>query len=187
MGTELHVDHDAYDPLTASKAMRLLQCLLEAMAAVGTIWIAAIMLLIVADVVGRNFLQTPVTGVAEIAARSVVAIVFLMLPAAALKGTLIRADFLIRMVPARYKRVLDLIDFIFSLLAVAICFIMAWSAWPDTYRAWKTAEFFGVRGVWTLPTLPFRIIVVIGSFAAAVAFLANLISRLTQNTNRKAS
>ena len=77
-------------------AWRSLQGVLNAVAAVGTLWIVAIMLLIVADVVGRNFFAMPIIGVAEIAARSVVAIVFLMLPAAALNGTLIRADFLQR-------------------------------------------------------------------------------------------
>ena len=67
-----------------------------AMSAVGTASIGALMLLIVADVIGRNFLDMPITGVAEIAARGVVAIVFLQVPAAILQKRLTRADFLVR-------------------------------------------------------------------------------------------
>mgnify|MGYP002152415905 CR=1 FL=1 len=41
------------------------------MSSIGTIGIGALMGLVVADVVGRNFLDAPITGVSEIAARAV--------------------------------------------------------------------------------------------------------------------
>ena len=52
------------------------------MASIGTVWTFLLMLLIVADVIGRSFLSLPITGVAEVAGQSVVAIVFLQLGAA---------------------------------------------------------------------------------------------------------
>lgn len=143
----------------------------NALAAVGTLWIFAIMLLIVADVVGRNFFTMPITGVAEIAARSVVAIVFLMLPAAALNSTLIRADFLIRLLRRAAPGSVHFLDAVFSLVGAMLFGLIALAAWPDTLSAWKTSEFFGVRGVWTLPTLPFRSLIVFGSVATSIAFL----------------
>ena len=48
-----------------------LEGIARVLAAVGTVWIFLMMLMVVADVVGRNFLNTPITGVAEFAARSV--------------------------------------------------------------------------------------------------------------------
>lgn len=149
----------------------VLRAVFDAFAAIGTLWIFAIMLLIVADVVGRNFLALPITGVAEIAARSVVAIVFLMLPAAALNNTLIRADFLIRHLRRFGPATVHLMDMSFSLIGAILFALIALSAWPDTLAAWKTAEFFGVRGVWTLPTFPFRLLIVLGSAASSVAFI----------------
>jgi TRAP-type C4-dicarboxylate transport system permease small subunit len=143
----------------------------DAFAAIGTMWIFAIMLLIVADVLGRNFFATPITGVAEIAARSVVAIVFLMLPAAALNNTLIRADFLIRYLRRFDPGAVHLVDTVFALIGAILFALIAISAWPDTFEAWVTSEFFGVRGVWTLPTLPFRLLVVFGSAATSIAFV----------------
>ena len=97
---------------------RGLQLVLNAMAAVGTLWVFAIMMLIVADVVGRNFLATPIIGVAEISARSVVAIVFLLLPPAALNGMLIRSDFLMRGLQRLLPGEARLLDGLFALAGV---------------------------------------------------------------------
>ncbi|NRB17041.1 MAG: TRAP transporter small permease [Rhodobacteraceae bacterium] len=162
-----------------------LQIVLNAVAAIGTVWIFAIMLLIVADVVGRNFLATPITGVAEIAARSVVAIVFLMLPAAALNGSLIRADFLLRGLRRYAPRAVHLLDALFALVGTVLFALVAIAAWPDTYEAWVTSEFFGVRGVWTLPTLPFHLLVVLGSGATSLAFITVAIESAVQTKSEK--
>ncbi len=166
---------------------RWLQGLFNAVAAVGTIWIFAIMMMIVADVVGRNFLGSPITGVAEIAARSVVAIVFLMLPAAVLSGTLIRADFLLRLLQFRSPRAPHILDTVFAIVGAVLFALIAKAAWPDTLGAWRTSEFFGVRGVWTLPTLPFRLIVVFGAGASALAFVATFLDGLKSIRNPKAN
>tara|TARA_R110002051_G_scaffold1008_1_gene4895 strand:+ start:26494 stop:27048 length:555 start_codon:yes stop_codon:yes gene_type:complete len=159
----------ALNPVTGP-LKRSLQVVLNAAAAIGTIWIFAIMLLIVADVVGRNFLASPITGVSEIAARSVVAIVFLMLPAAALNGSLIRADFLLRGLRRYSRRAVHLLDAVFAAVGTVLFALVAIASWPDTYEAWVSSEFFGVRGVWTLPTLPFHLLVVLGSGATSLAF-----------------
>ncbi len=71
------------------------------LAAIGTAWIFVLMLLVVADVLGRNFLDAPITGVAEFAARSVASIVFLQLAAAICTGRMTRSDFLLRMLGRR--------------------------------------------------------------------------------------
>jgi TRAP-type C4-dicarboxylate transport system permease small subunit len=78
-----------------------LQGLANAMAAIGTVWIFLMMLLIVADVLGRNFFDAPITGVAEFAARSVASIVFLQLAAAVCSGRMTRSDFLLRIIGKR--------------------------------------------------------------------------------------
>lgn len=157
---------------TMGPLRRAFQAVLNAIAAIGTIWIFAIMLLIVADVVGRNFFAAPITGVAEIAGRSVVAIVFLMLPAAALKGALIRADFLVRLIRMGSPRTVHLLDMLFALVGAVLFGLVVFAAWPDTHEAWVSSEFFGVRGVWTLPTFPFHLIVVLGAGVTSLAFAA---------------
>jgi TRAP-type C4-dicarboxylate transport system permease small subunit len=170
MGHEMQSDEVLND--RPNQLKRRLQIVLNGVAAIGTIWIFAIMLLIVADVVGRNLFAAPISGVAEIASRSVVAIVFLMLPAAALSGSLVRADFLMRGLRSRAPKLVHLLDLVFALSGAVLFALVALASWPDTHEAWATSEFFGVRGVWTLPTLPFHLLVVLGSGATSLAFIS---------------
>lgn len=143
----------------------------NALAAVGTIWIFLLMFLIVADVIGRNFLSSPITGVAEIAARSVVAIVFLQLSAAVLAGRMTRADFLVNFLQKVAPGLTRALDVLFALVGAAIFGAIAYASWPELASAWRTNEYFGVQGIFTIPTLPFRAIIVIGSVAAITSYI----------------
>ncbi len=142
-----------------------------AMSAVGTASIGALMLLIVADVIGRNFLDAPITGVSEIAARAVVAIVFLQVPAAILQLRLTRADFLVRRLQKSSPPFVASLEALFCLAGAIVFALVFWASWPKFLSAWQTAEFFGVQGVWTIPTWPFRGITILGCTVAALAAL----------------
>jgi TRAP-type C4-dicarboxylate transport system permease small subunit len=143
----------------------------NALAAIGTIWIFLLMFLIVADVVGRNFLDSPITGVAEMAARSVVAIVFLQISAAVLAGRMTRADFLVNYIRKVSPGLMRAIDVLFLFVGAAVFAAITYASWPEMIDAWRTGEYFGVRGIFIIPTLPFRAIIVIGSVAALISYL----------------
>ena len=68
------------------------QRLTQALNALGTLWIVALMLLINADVLGRDLLGTPVRGVTELVSLSIVGIVFLQLADTLATGRMTRAD-----------------------------------------------------------------------------------------------
>ncbi|EBA07604.1 TRAP transporter small permease subunit [Sagittula stellata] len=142
-----------------------------AMSAVGTASIGALMLLIVADVIGRNLLDMPITGVSEIAARTVVAIVFLQVPAAILQRRLTRADFLVRRIGRASPAAVSVLEILFCITGAVVFALIVWASWPKFGSAWTTAEFFGVQGVWTIPTWPFRGITVLGAATATLAAL----------------
>jgi len=156
----------------------LYQRAVAVMSAIGTLWIFLTMAMIVADVLGRNFFNAPITGVAEIAGRSVVAIVFLQIAGAVAGGRMTRADFLINIIAARSKRAVVALDVFNMLLGIAVFLLIAASSWPDLRQAWLTADFFGVQGLFTIPTWPFWAITVIGSVAAAIAYGQAMIARL---------
>jgi len=158
-------------PIARHRASGWLDRIADVLSAAGSVWIVALMGLIVADVIGRSFLNAPITGVAEIAARSVAAIVFLQIAAAILQGRLTRADFLLRLVAARSRRLEALLEVLFALAAVAVFAAIVYAAWPRTVSAWGTGEFFGVQGVFTIPLWPFRFILVGGAGLAACAAL----------------
>lgn len=153
----------------------------NALAAIGTIWIFLLMFLIVADVVGRNFLDSPITGVAEMAARSVVAIVFLQLSAAVLAGRMTRADFLVNYIRKVSPGLMRGIDILFLLVGAAVFAAITYASFPEMTKAWRTGEYFGVQGIFTIPTLPFRAIIVVGSVAAIIAYLILSIRAVSQD------
>jgi TRAP-type C4-dicarboxylate transport system permease small subunit len=148
-----------------------MQTLFNVLAAIGTVWIFAIMLLVVADVVGRNFLDQPITGVAEFSARSVVAIVFLQLAAAIGSGKMTRSDFLLKFLQRWSPRSVVLLEALFATLAAVVFLALAYIAWPEWMQSWHSNEYFGVQGVYMIPTWPFRGLLVLGSGMAALAYL----------------
>ncbi len=152
--------------------------LLDALAAIGTIWIFGLMLLICADVIGRSFLNAPITGVAEIAAHSVVGIVFLQIGATIYHGRMTRADFLIDRIVAAAPWLGRLLEALFLLIGAAVMAFVAQAAWPGLWNSMALREFFGVQGLFTVPTWPFRALIVLGGGAGALAYLALLVPTL---------
>jgi TRAP-type C4-dicarboxylate transport system permease small subunit len=149
-------------------------------AAIGTIWTFLLMFLIVADVVGRSFLSRPITGVAEIAAHSIVAIVFLQLAAAIHAKRMTRADFLIERLNVDAPRLAAGIEAVFLLVGALIMLMIAYAGWKPLTDAFGASEFFGVRGVFTIPTWPIRAVIVFGAVLAALVFLLQMRGELVR-------
>ena len=143
----------------------------ELLAAIGTLWILALMLLVVADVVGRNFLDAPITGVAEFASRSVASIVFLTLAAAICAGRMTRSDFVPRLLGARSPGLVRALDVGNALLGVLMFAGLAVIGWPELAQSWRGDEYFGVQGVATMAAWPFRALLVGGAAVASLAYL----------------
>jgi len=143
----------------------------EVLAAIGTLWIFAMMLLVVADVVGRNFLDTPITGVAEFASRSVASIVFLTLASAICGGRMTRSDFVPRLLGTRAPGLVRALDVGNALLGVVLFAALAVIGWPELMSSWQGNEYFGVQGVATMAAWPFRALLVGGAAVAALAYL----------------
>jgi TRAP-type C4-dicarboxylate transport system permease small subunit len=152
--------------------------LLDALAAIGTIWTFGLMLLICADVIGRSFLNAPITGVAEIAAHSVVGIVFLQIGATIHSRRMTRADFLIDRIVAAAPVLGRAINLLFMAIGALVMAFIAQAAWPPMWNAMAAREFFGVQGLFTIPTWPFRALIVLGGAAGALAYLALIIADL---------
>ncbi len=144
---------------------------LDLLAAIGTAWTFALMLLICADVIGRSFLNAPITGVAEIAAHSVVGIVFLQIGATIHGRRMTRADFLLDRIARRAPALGRAMEALFCLVGAAVMAFIAVSAWPGMWNSMALREFFGVQGLFTVPTWPFRGLIVLGGAAGALAYL----------------
>jgi TRAP-type C4-dicarboxylate transport system permease small subunit len=163
---------------TGPKPFDPVRLLLDTLAAIGTIWTFGLMLLICADVIGRSFLNAPITGVAEIAAHSVVGIVFLQIGATIYNGRMTRADFLIERLVRSAPKLGQGIEALFLLIGGVVMAFIAESAWPGMWNSIDRREFFGVQGLFTVPTWPFRGLILLGAGAGALAYLTLLLLAL---------
>jgi TRAP-type C4-dicarboxylate transport system permease small subunit len=165
------VDMAALEAAQARQPFDPVRLLLDSLAAIGTVWTFALMCLICADVIGRSFLNAPITGVAEIAAHSVVGIVFLQIGATIYNRRMTRADFLIERIHRAAPALGRAIEILFMLLGAGVMAFIAHAAWGPMWNSIGLREFFGVQGIFTVPTWPFRGLIVLGGTAGVLAYL----------------
>jgi TRAP-type mannitol/chloroaromatic compound transport system permease small subunit len=148
--------------------------------AIGTVWIVALMLLIVADITLRNALNAPIRGVPEMVSFSIVGIVFLQLAHALRAGGLTRSELLLgtleRHAPAARRVLLAL----FHLTGAAILAVALWRFWPSLTAAWAfpARHSYGSPGVFTLPRWPLFGLMCLGMAATILQFLALAVESL---------
>ncbi len=144
--------------------------LIDSLNAAGSVVIAAVMLLMCADVLLRNLLNRPLDGVAELVATSIIVIVFLQLPSTLRHGRMSRADLFIDPFVQTRPRAGKRLRALFSLAGVFACAVIAYASWPMLARAWRDDEFLGIDGVFSFPIWPMRLVVCIGAALAAIQY-----------------
>ncbi len=145
--------------------------LIQWMNGAGVVWVFALTFLICADITGRTLFDSPLQAVPEIVALSLIACVFLQLAFAVHGGRLTRADILLSQIRRRNAGVAGGLERFFAIAGALVLLAMTAGAWPDFLRAFRTSEFVGVEGIYTLPIMPIKFIVVLGAATAALSFL----------------
>lgn len=135
--------------------------------AVGSVWVAALTLLICADILGRVLFKFPLVGVPEIVKVSIVAIVWLQIPHTLKTGGHLRSDVLLRFLSGRSRAAVDLFSY---LLGALIFGLLVYSGWDTMIQAWEMGEFEGELPV-RVPTYPLRSIVLLGAGLTALQFV----------------
>lgn len=148
--------------------------LIQWMNGAGVVWVFALTFLICADITGRTLFDSPLQAVPEIVALSLIACVFLQLAFAVHGGRLTRADILLSQVRRRNAGMAAGLERFFAIAGALVLLAMTAGAWPDFLRAFRTSEFVGVEGIYTLPITPIKFIVVLGAVTAAMSYLLSL-------------
>ncbi|MCA0873133.1 TRAP transporter small permease [Seohaeicola saemankumensis] len=158
--------------------------LVEASAALGTVLIGVLMLIICADIVARNVMGASLPLVSEAGALLVVTLVALQLAATVRAGRLARTEVFI--VPLERKRPVlgAILNGLFDLTGAVILGIIAWASIRVVQKDLAAAEFIGVPGLATLPTWPFRVLILAGFAIAAVEFAVRVIAALKMGVRR---
>jgi len=148
-----------------------LQHLTRVMNALGTLWILALMILINADVLGRNLLNHPVRGVTEMVSLSIVGIVFLQLADTLHAGRFTRADVLLDQIRKTRPAVADALHAVFHLVGLALMLIILLASWEPLVQAVRIQEYVGALGDFQAPVWPVRLITLVGLGTTALCYL----------------
>ena len=140
----------------------------------GVVWVFALTFLICADITGRTLFDRPLQAVPEIVALSLIACVFLQLAFAVDGARLTRADIFLSQIRRRSAGTAGGLERFFAIAGAVVLLAMTAGAWPDFLRAFRTSEFVGVEGIYTLPITPIKFIVVLGAVTAALSCLLSL-------------
>ena len=147
----------------------------ETFAAVGTVLIGVLMLIICADILARNIWGASLPLVSEGGALLVVTLVALQLGATVRAGRLARTEVFILPFTERHPRAGAALEGLFDLTGAVVLGMIAWASLRVIEKDLNAAEFIGITGIATLPTWPFRALILAGFAVAAVEFAVRLI------------
>lgn len=143
----------------------------------GSLLIFGLVLLIGADVAGRNLFGAPVPGVPEMVSLSIVAIVFLQVPMALKAGRMTRSDGVLDVIKARMPRVAAGLETVFDLCGVGVLTAILYAHWPILVRSWERNDFVGAIGDFTAPTWPVKLMLLVGAGLLLLQFGARILRR----------
>jgi TRAP-type mannitol/chloroaromatic compound transport system permease small subunit len=155
-------------------ALRALDALTQGLNVVGSVLILALTALVGVDVAGRNLAGAPVAGVPELVTLSIVAIVFLQIPAALRAGRLTRSDALLQTLERRSPGLARALETVFDLAGMAVLAIIVYASWPILIRAWTRNDFIGAVGSFTAPTWPVKAMLILGAVVLILQFGARI-------------
>jgi C4-dicarboxylate transporter DctM subunit len=149
----------------------------EIMSSIGTIWFFALVILICSEVIAREFFLSPIRGVTEMAAYSIVGATFLQLANSLYSERMTRADFMLSIFGKRFPGGLSILEVVISVIGVIAMVILAKAAWPKLLDAYIETELVGIPGEFSFQVWPLRLLVVVGSAMTALAFSARAVRR----------
>jgi len=137
--------------------------------------IIVLMLLVTADVCGRYFFNSPITGASELARFSMIIIVFPALAWTALAGKHIRVDLVMERFPPRVQAIVNS----FMLLAALGTYgVIVWKS------ALYSMEVDNITSMLRLPQAPFYWIMTVGFALFCLSIIALVIKNIAQAVKR---
>lgn len=155
----------------STRRLGILDRIVVAMNAIGSLGVLLLVLLIDADAFGRTLFNAPIAGMIEIVSVSLAVIVFCQLADTIRLGKLTRSDtYLAEWAGgAIFGRAIVAGFEILGALAMALIVI---GTVPLLINAYQRDYYIGIRGVFTFPAWPLRALIVLGAVLAFLCFVA---------------
>lgn len=158
---------------------RIFNRIVSTLSFIGTIWIALLMFLIVADVLARGLMDSPIQGVPEIVKNSIVGLTFLQLSHVLREGRHIRTTVIYDRVNNTMKKVIDLFASLIGIIIFALLFYATLEPAIQAYEL-KTFEGNAVR----IPTFPTYFFILLGSFFMILQFILIIFDLFFKKTSK---
>lgn len=146
---------------------RALDMIARAMKVLAAVWLFLLSLFILADVLARGLFGTPILGIKEIIANSIVIIAFLQLPYTVRIGAMLRAEVLDDYVSPAVREALSRLAFLLGALLFAL---LTYASYGPMLNSWATGEYEG-EGGFRVAVYPVRTAIVFCSALGAINFL----------------
>lgn len=146
--------------------VRLSDRLTKFLMILGAVWAFCLCFFILAEIISRA-LNMPISGTKEIVANSVVMIVFLQIGFAVRSNSMLRADFMVSMMPRSVQKIL--LIFAFALGAFLFFFLLKAGIKPAV-RSFENWEFDG-EGALRVPVWPTRWMIIFGAGLAGINYV----------------
>jgi TRAP-type C4-dicarboxylate transport system permease small subunit len=165
-------------------SIRRIQKILDAITA-GVSWVGAgalvlMIMVVVANVVGRYLFRKPVLGAVEIVGLLTVVVVFCVLAFTEAKGAHIVVDILVSRLHGRTKAILARI---MSLLGAVFFTIMGWQGWDLMLS--NLSPFVRTSGVLSIPFAPFMLIMAFGCVLFGLELLVHVFNPASGKKRRE--
>ena len=137
----------------------------------GTILIIFIMIIVNADVIGRELFLMPIAGVPMMVSMSIVAIVFLQTPQTFNQGRLTQNVSILNAIGRRTPLVKLLLDITYSIAAFFLILQIFKSTYPLFIKSWVRNTYEGTIGDFTAPIWPIKFVILLGCFLLMVQIM----------------
>ena len=138
---------------------------------IGTILIIFIMIIVNADVIGRELFLKPIAGVPMMVSMSIVAIVFLQTPQTFNRGRLTQNVSILNTIGRRAPIVKLLLDITYSIAAFFLILQIFKSTYPLFIKSWVRNTYEGTIGDFTAPIWPIKFVILLGCFLLMVQIM----------------
>ena len=161
---------DTVSPQWIKDTVRILQRIVFFLCVIGAVAMFLIMLLTVADVIGRSLFTRPIIGTYEISRYFLVVIVLLGIGYAQQTGQHVAVDYFVSKLPPRGRFVFENMA---TLLGLAFFALVTWEGWKG---GWNSIHSKLVSDTLRIPLYPFEFLIAVGAFCMCIELLLKLVT-----------
>lgn len=151
----------------------------EVLSKIGSWFLVMIMLVTVADVIGRKFFNMPVKGSLELISMFLVVFVFLNLPYNEARGGNVTVDTLYLSFGRKARKIVDIIMYV---PFAGICVLFTWQLFRLAKEETASGNTAVISGI---PTAPFMYIATAGFLVLTLAVFARLLLKIAEGGGNK--